>query len=125
MSQGSSFELLHDLVRKWIWTKGWSCLNEIQEKTIPLILKCKSDVIVSAPTAAGKTEAVFLPIISNLVSEHIYSGYRVLYISPLKALINDQHERLLDMTENTDIKVTAWHGDISHSIKLKSLKNQN
>lgn len=123
MSQGSSFELLHDLVRKWIWTKGWSCLNEIQEKTIPLILKCKSDVIVSAPTAAGKTEAVFLPIISNLVSEHIYSGYRVLYISPLKALINDQHERLLDMTENTDIKVTAWHGDISHSIKLKSLKN--
>lgn len=122
MSQGSSFELLHDLVRKWVWAKGWLCLNEIQEKTIPLILNCKSDVIVSAPTAAGKTEAVFLPIISNLISEQISGGYRVLYISPLKALINDQYERLADMTENTDVNVTAWHGDISQSIKLKSLQ---
>ncbi len=121
MSQGSSFELLHDLVRKWVWAKGWSYLNEIQEETIPLILNCKNDVIVSAPTASGKTEAVFLPIISNLISEQI-PGYRVLYLSPLKALINDQYERLADMTENTDVKVTAWHGDISQSIKLKSLK---
>ena len=77
MTNISSFELLHDIVRRWIWTKGWSCLNEIQEKSIPLILEGKSDVIVSAPTAAGKTEAVFLPIITRLIEEQSI-GYTVL-----------------------------------------------
>lgn len=122
MTNKSSFELLHDIVRRWVWTKGWSCLNEIQEKSIPLILEGKSDVIVSAPTAAGKTEAVFLPIITRLIEEQSI-GYHVLYISPLKALINDQYERLLDMTSNTDVRVTAWHGDIAQSRKYKSLQS--
>ena len=122
MTNISSFELLHDIVRRWVWTKGWSCLNEIQEKTIPLILEGKSDVIVSAPTAAGKTEAVFLPIISRLIKEQAI-GYQVLYISPLKALINDQYERLLDMTSHTDVTITAWHGNIAHSRKYKSLQS--
>ena len=118
----NSFELLHEVVQKWIWKQGWTSLKDIQENSIPVVMERNSDVIISASTAGGKTEAAFLPILSKILSDH-KPGYDVLYISPLKALINDQYRRLSDMTEGTDIKVTPWHGDIDASRKAKSLKN--
>ena len=124
--KSSSFELLHEKVQNWIWRQGWTSLKEIQENTIPIVLKGDCDVIVSAATAGGKTEAAFLPILSNILSEDFESsGYDVLYISPLKALINDQYRRLLDITKDLNINVTPWHGDISISIKNKSVKNSS
>lgn len=124
--KSSSFELLHEKVQNWIWRQGWTSLKEIQENTIPIVLKGDCDVIISAATAGGKTEAAFLPILSNILSEDFgSSGYDVLYISPLKALINDQYRRLLDITKDLNINVTPWHGDISISIKNKSVKNSS
>lgn len=124
--KSSSVELLHEKVQNWIWKQGWTSLKEIQENTIPIVLKGDCDVIISAATAGGKTEAAFLPILSNLLSEDFgSSGYDVLYISPLKALINDQYRRLLDMTKGLNINVTPWHGDISISVKNKSVKNSS
>lgn len=117
----SSFELLHDSVRKWIWVQGWTSLKDIQESSIPVVLRRNSDVIISAATAGGKTEAAFLPILSHILS-YPSEGFDVLYVSPLKALINDQYRRLLDMTCETDIEVTPWHGDIDASRKVKALK---
>ena len=123
MNQNSnSFELLHEDVQKWIWKQGWTSLKDIQENSIPVVMDRNCDVIISAATAGGKTEAAFLPILSKILSDH-KPGYDVLYISPLKALINDQYRRLSDMTEGTDIKVTPWHGDIDASRKAKSLRN--
>ena len=121
-SNSSSFELLHESVRRWIWTQGWTTLRDIQESSIPVVLRRSSDVIISASTAGGKTEAAFLPILSRILSERSV-GYDVLYVSPLKALINDQYRRLLDMTAGTSIEVTPWHGDIDASRKARSLKN--
>ncbi len=119
----SSFELLHKKVQNWIWKQGWTSLKEIQENSIPIVLKKNCDVIICAPTAGGKTEAAFLPIISNILFEDSDTlGYDVLYISPLKALINDQYRRLCDITKDLKISVTPWHGDISLSIKRRSLK---
>jgi ATP-dependent Lhr-like helicase len=118
----SSFELLHETVKKWVWNQGWTSLRDIQENSIPVVLSGNSDVIISASTAGGKTEAAFLPILSRLVSEPSQS-YDVLYVSPLKALINDQYRRLLDMTSETSVAVTPWHGDIDTSRKTKSLKH--
>lgn len=120
--QSSSFELLHESVRNWVWRQGWSSLKDIQENTIPVVLKRDCDVIISAATAGGKTEAAFLPILSHLLSNPS-QGFDVLYVSPLKALINDQYRRLLDMTGGTRVEVTPWHGDIDASRKTRALKN--
>ena len=120
-----SFELLDIRIRQWIWKQGWTSLKDIQENAIPFVLEGKSDVIISASTAGGKTEAAFLPILTSLLQCGTSNGFQVLYISPLKALINDQYRRLLDMTTEMGINVTPWHGDIDLSQKKRSLKNPN
>lgn len=119
----SSFHLLDSRVQKWIWNQDWSSLKDIQENSIPIVLKMDSDVIISASTAGGKTEAAFLPILTNLLKQGKSDGFQVLYISPLKALINDQYRRLSEITEEMDIDVIPWHGDIDASRKQKTLKN--
>lgn len=118
----TSFNMLHPLVRKWIWNQGWTSLKEIQVKSIPVILKGGTDVIIGAPTAEGKTEAAFLPIISSILSSK-ECGAKVLYLSPLKALINDQYLRLTSMTQQMPIAITPWHGDISVAVKKKFISN--
>lgn len=89
------------------------------------ILECHKDVVIAAGTAAGKTEAAFLPILSRLNEDDdaglTETGCRVLYVAPLKALINDQHDRLTDMTEAMDIPVVRWHGDASQTLKRRFL----
>lgn len=121
----ASYELLDIRIRQWIWKQGWTSLKDIQENAIPFVLEGKNDVIISASTAGGKTEAAFLPILTSLLQNDTSNGFQVLYISPLKALINDQYRRLLDMTTETGINVTPWHGDIDMSQKKRSLKNPN
>ena len=123
--QSSSFDLLDSKVQQWVWKQGWTSLKDIQENSIPPILDDNCDVIISAATAGGKTEAVFLPILTNILRWESVSGYQVLYISPLKSLINDQYRRLQDMTKDMSINVTPWHGDISSSKKYNSLKDPN
>lgn len=121
----SSFSLLDEKVQKWVWRQGWSSLKDIQENSIPIVLSQDNDVIISAATAGGKTEAAFLPILTSILQDRVSFGYQVLYISPLKALINDQYRRLSDMTADMGIDVIPWHGDIDVSRKNKSLKNPN
>jgi ATP-dependent helicase Lhr and Lhr-like helicase len=75
----------------------------------------ETDVLISASTAAGKTEAFFLPAISVIANQT--EGVGILYISPLKALINDQDRRLESLSDLLDIPVTPWHGDSSQSRK--------
>ena len=123
--RSSSFDLLDSKVQQWVWKQGWTSLKDIQENSIPPILDDNCDVIISAATAGGKTEAVFLPILTNILRWESVSGYQVLYISPLKSLINDQYRRLQDMTKGMSINVTPWHGDISSSKKYNSLKDPN
>jgi len=113
--------MLASSVQRWIWKQGWTSLNEIQERSIPIILKADSDVIISAATAGGKTEAALFPILTSIDDDNSF-GCKVLYVSPLKALINDQYRRLLDITEGTHIKVTPWHQDVSVSLKNRFLK---
>ena len=122
-NQSSSFELLHEAVQKWVWRQGWTSLRDIQENSIPSVLRRDTDVIISASTAGGKTEAAFMPILSHILSNPSSAGFDVLYVSPLKALINDQYRRLLDMTSGTRVAVTPWHGDVDASRKTSALKN--
>lgn len=121
----ASFDLLDERVRRWIWRQGWTSLKDIQENAIPVVLTGNSDVIISASTAGGKTEAAFLPILTSILQNGKSFGYQVLYVSPLKALINDQYRRLSDMTSEMGVDVIPWHGDINVARKTRSLKNPN
>lgn len=126
VDKSSSFDLLHPLVQKFIWNQHWHSLQTIQENSIPYVLNADCDLIISAPTGGGKTEAVFFPVLTKILQNGLLmNGYSVLYVSPLKALINDQYRRLIQMTEGMKIGVTPWHGDVSVSVKSSSIKVPN
>ncbi|MGL4431700.1 MAG: DEAD/DEAH box helicase [Plesiomonas shigelloides] len=115
------YHLLHPQVQKWIFKQGWSALREIQERAISPILAGDCDVLISASTAAGKTEAFFLPGCSAIADTT--GGFGIVYISPLKALINDQYRRLGGLCEMLDMKLTPWHGDSAQSKKIAARKS--
>jgi ATP-dependent Lhr-like helicase len=105
-----------------VWDQGWTDLRDVQERAIGPILEGNRDVIIAAATAGGKTEAAFLPICSQLV-EQPTGSVRALYVSPLKALINDQFDRLERLCERLEIPVHRWHGDVSSSHKRQVLSD--
>jgi ATP-dependent Lhr-like helicase len=117
----ASFDRLHADVRRWIWDQGWAELRDIQETAITLLLEGSGDVLISAATAGGKTEAAFLPICSRIMEEDAKPGVRAVYIGPLKALINDQFDRLDGLCERLALPVHRWHGDVSQSQKHRLL----
>jgi len=117
-----SFDQLDERIRRWIWSEGWTELRDAQERAVPALIGADRDVIIAAATAAGKTEAAFLPILSNLLRDEPCIG-SVLYISPLKALINDQWSRLDALCETLRIPVVGWHGDVTASRKHRFLKH--
>src|SRR6202035_128175 len=101
-----AFELLAAPVRRCVYDQGWQALRDAQEAAIPVLLAGTDDVIIAAATAAEKTEAAFLPIISRLDRDPARApGARVLYVAPLKALINDQYDRLQGLCERLEIPV--------------------
>ena len=73
-------------------------------------------MLLCAATASGKTEAAFLPILSK-IHETPADSVQAVYIGPLKALINDQFERLEDLCAKAEIPVHRWHGDVTDSKK--------
>ena len=105
---------------------GIENLNDIQKQSIDLIFDTKKDVIISAPTASGKTEAALLPTIDKTYPE-IKDTLKILYISPLIALINDQYERLEEYNNNDidlKIKITKWHSEVK-SVHKRSFEKRN
>lgn len=118
-SPSDPFDRLHPGIRRWVWQQGWGDLRPIQRAAIPPIVAGGRDVIVAAQTAGGKTEAAFLPLISRIADEP-GGGFRLLYIGPLKALINDQFRRLDALCEALEVPVFRWHGDVAASQKQKA-----
>jgi ATP-dependent Lhr-like helicase len=94
----------------------------VQETAIRTILGGDGDSIITAATAAGKTEAAFLPICSTLVDDATTAGVQVLYVGPLKALINDQWRRLDGLCESLEIPVHRWHGDVTATARQKLIR---
>ncbi|CAI1784532.1 DEAD-box ATP-dependent RNA helicase CshA [Serratia ficaria] len=117
----SAYDSLDHRVRKWVYKQGWSTLRPLQESSIPAILARDRDVLISAGTAAGKTEAFFLPACSAVAD--LTNGFGIVYISPLKALINDQYRRLGSLGDALEMPVTPWHGDVPQSKKKKARTN--
>lgn len=97
----------------------WTEIRSFQAEAIKAWFNTDKDILIMASTAAGKTEAAFLPILSNLAKDRGAGSIRVLYVGPLKALINDQFRRLEDLCKRAEIPVYRWHGDVSSSQKKK------
>lgn len=116
------YDRLHVEIRRWIHDEGWSELRDIQERTIHPALDDYGYVLNSASTAAGKTEAAFLPILTE-VADTVETGLAVVYVAPLKALINDQYRRLLPLCERLDMPIVRWHGDAPQADKTRTLRN--
>lgn len=109
-------------IQDYIFRNKWEELHEIQVAAAEIIFDTEDNLLLTSGTASGKTEAAFLPVLTELW-ENPSASVGVLYISPLKALINDQFERLEELLEEADIPVTKWHGDASPTQKKKLLQN--
>jgi ATP-dependent helicase Lhr and Lhr-like helicase len=112
----AAFSRLHPKIQEAIWNQGWEELRALQIEAIDVILESNDDLILAAATASGKTEAAFLPILSQIATDPANS-VQALYVSPLKALINDQFRRLEDLCAYAEIPVHRWHGDVSATDK--------
>jgi ATP-dependent Lhr-like helicase len=112
----AAFARLHSKIQEAVWQQQWDELRPLQVEAIHAVLDSDDHVILAAATASGKTEAAFLPILSLLAAEPLNS-VQALYVSPLKALINDQFRRLEDLCAHAEIAVHRWHGDVSAAEK--------
>jgi ATP-dependent Lhr-like helicase len=110
----SAFDQLDPLVQHHIVnTLGWRELRELQEQSITPI-QAGEHCLLLAPTAGGKTEAATFPILSRICGEN-WSGLSVIYVCPLKALLNNIHERLEGYCRMVGRRCDLWHGDIGPS----------
>lgn len=118
-----AFERLHKTIQNILWDMKWTQLFGFQVEAINAWLDKKADILLMANTASGKTEAAFLPILSELAEDKAEGSIRVIYIGPLKALINDQFQRLEELCRRSDIPVHRWHGDVGTNRKKQLIKN--
>ena len=117
----SAFERYAPFIQEYIFRKKWTDLREVQVEACEAIMDTNKHVIIASGTASGKTEAAFFPVLT-LLEQSPSDSIGVMYIGPLKALINDQFERLNELLEDQDIPVWPWHGDVSQTTKKKALK---
>lgn len=94
---------------------GWRDLRPVQDVAINAVFEGKN-VIVLAPTAGGKTEAAVLPVVDRLATEEV-RGIGALFMSPLRALLNNQEERLRQLTSLVGLRSFKWHGDVDAAHK--------
>lgn len=116
------FERYAPFIQEFIYRNNWEELRPVQVEAARVIFDTDNNLLLTSSTASGKTEAVFFPILTEL-SENPSSSFGVLYISPLKSLINDQFNRMDELLNESGIPVFHWHGDVSASHKTKALKN--
>ncbi|MEV5956805.1 DEAD/DEAH box helicase [Streptomyces sp. NPDC051987] len=107
--------LVHHIVN----TLGWPGLRPLQEESIKPLL-AGDDAILLAPTAGGKTEAVSFPLLSKMVQQK-WSGTSVLYVCPLKALLNNLLPRLETYASWLGRTAALWHGDVTTGARKRIL----
>ncbi|WP_449279172.1 DEAD/DEAH box helicase [Leucobacter sp. GX0328] len=102
-------------------TLGWSSLRPLQEAAISPVLADR-DCLLIAPTAGGKTEAAMFPVLSRMVDEE-WSGFSVVYVAPLKALLNNLLPRLEQYAGWLGRRVALWHGDVGDAARRAILSD--
>jgi ATP-dependent Lhr-like helicase len=114
------FDRLHPAVQYHVVNSlGWQTLRPVQEAAIDPVLS-GTHCLVLAPTAGGKTEAAIMPVLSRMLAED-WTGLGVLYVCPIKALLNNLEERLSRYAALVGRRLQVWHGDVSQSAKARAL----
>jgi len=116
------FNRLAPFIQDFIYQEKWEELRGIQIAACEVIFDSDDNLLLSSGTASGKTEAAFLPVLTELYNSPSKS-VGVLYVSPLKALINDQFKRLEQLLIDSNLPVTKWHGDASLTKKEELVKD--
>lgn len=112
----SVFDRLHPALQHHIVNSlGWRELRPVQDLSIDACLD-GANLVILAPTAGGKTEAAFFPVISKMLAES-WVGLSVLYVSPIRALLNNQEQRLQRYFQLVGRRATCWHGDTTQGDK--------
>jgi ATP-dependent Lhr-like helicase len=115
-----AFDRLHPALQHHIVNSlGWKALREVQSAAIEGYMS-GANLVVLAPTAGGKTEAAFFPVISQMLTEG-WTGLGVLYVSPIRALLNNQEERLQRYFQLVGRKAACCHGDTTQGDKRRML----
>jgi len=118
------FSRFPPFIREYIYTHGWQELRDVQMDAARVIFESEDHLLLSSSTASGKTEAAFFPILADLFDDPPVSvGVSVLYIAPLKSLINDQFYRLDELLTESGVPVFHWHGDVGASQKTNFLRS--
>jgi len=118
----SNFDQLHTAIQHHVVNSlGWRELRPFQDAVIPSILAGRH-MIVLAPTAGGKTEAAFLPLASRMLSEG-WTGLSLVYICPIKALLNNLDVRLQRYTSLLGRRSALWHGDVTTTARRHVLRD--
>ncbi len=118
----NTFDRYAPFIQDYIYQNGWENLRAVQAAAADVIFNTDENLLLTASTASGKTEAAFFPILT-LFTEEMPSSVGAIYIGPLKALINDQFARLNALCQEAHIPVWHWHGDVSASHKNKMMKH--
>ncbi len=121
MNENDIFYRFSPFIQDYIYRNGWHDLRAVQVAAADVLFNTNKNLLITSSTASGKTEAAFFPIISQMY-EDMPKSIGVLYIAPLKSLINDQFSRLDELLDLTGIPVFHWHGDVSQSHKAKLLR---
>lgn len=109
-------------LKEYIFSRNWTDFTEAQKRAFDVLFEGNNHLLLSAGTSSGKTEAAMFPVITSLYNRPV-DGIGALYISPLKALIDDQNERLTEILNQSGLTVSAWHGDVGSSKKAKIREN--
>ena len=107
-------------IQDFIYQNRWAELRGVQLAAAKVLFDTDHNLLITSSTASGKTEAAFFPILSELWKNPSQT-IGVLYIAPLKSLINDQFYRMEELLDLSGIPVTHWHGDVAASHKNKLL----
>lgn len=116
------FYRLAPFVQEFIYKKRWDSLRPAQIEACNICFHTPHHMLIAAGTASGKTEAAFFPALTEL-HERPSKSVGILYIGPLKALINDQFERLKDLLSEGNIPVWHWHGDVPQAEKTRLMRS--
>lgn len=114
------FSSLPWFLREYVHSRRWGSFRAIQEATFDYFRRGDDHILISAGTSSGKTEAAMFPVITSLYNNPS-DTVGALYIGPLKALIDDQFDRMDGILRESGIPVTGWHGDVDRNRKARFL----
>ncbi|KAK9269921.1 hypothetical protein L1049_025494 [Liquidambar formosana] len=99
--------------------KGMSQLNRVQSKVYETALFSAENILLCAPTGAGKTNVAMLTILQQIAlnrdadGSFNHSNYKIVYVAPMKALVAEVVGNLSNRLQHYDVQVKELSGDQS------------